>query len=508
MAVGWWATLCDRLWGFEVAGRWRLYPSDEADRRKHGLPERIPVPREVWRAWRRGGGVERLGHAELAAHAERFAREHGRHRLAPQLALFARKAPLAARVEEALRAKSWFAAEELLGQVLDLDATDGRAHMLRGLCLQNLGRLEEAGRAYERARELAGEGADLLVLQAGLLELRGDAEAAKSACRAALEREPGHGLALDRLAALGELVEIYLGDLDRPEKAYLPRAEYEQAIVKGWDQGPQTLPFYLERSEFHLRSGQPSLALQAAERASAVLVRDPPEGRMAGQGCAAALAARCRALLALERLAEAESAVAELDRLAPESEAALSCLGQLLWFRGERARGAAVLMQAIEANPNRIENLQLFLSPEFPRAQRDPLQALEQLLARNPEAPALQGLTASLHMAAGRWERGSDLAIRAAAGGADDALLLELSGRLGRAGRHADIGKMVAGAGGWQRFLQADPMLRSNVAASLRALGQTEAAAHLWRSVVDDTQAHPEVRLRARGLLESSGSGP
>lgn len=505
--MGWWTSLCDRLWGYEIAGRWRLYPSDEADRRKHGLPERIPIPREVWRTWRRGAAVERLGHAELAAHAERFAREHHRHRLAPQLALFARKAPLAARVEEALRARAWSEAEGLLGEVLALDGADGRAHMLRGLCWQNLGRLEEAASAYDRAQELTGESADLLALRAGLLELRGEAEAAKAACRAALEHEPGHGLALDRLAALGELVEIYLGDLDHPEKAYLPRAEYEHVIAKGWDQGPQTLAFFLERSEFHLRSGQPSLALQAAERAGAILAQAPAEGRIASQGSASILAARCRALLALERFPEAEAAVAELNRLAPESEATLSCLGQLLWFRGERARAAVVLMQAIEANPNRVENLQLFLNPEFPRAQRDPLQALEQLLARNPEAPALQGLAASLHMAAGRWERGSDLAVRAAAGGADDALLLELSGRLGRAGRHTDIGRMVAGAGGWRRFLDADPMLRSNVAASLRALGQTEAAVHLWRSVIDDVQAHPEVRLRARGLLEAAGPG-
>ncbi len=501
--MGWWALLCDRLWGFEIAGRWRLYPADEADRRKHGLPARIPVPREVWRTWRKGSELERLPHAELADYAGRFARERPAHRLAAELALFARKAPLAARVEAALRDQQWPEAERLLAEVLELDPGDGRAWLMRGLSLQGLGRLEEAERAYQQAEARSGETADLLALRAGLLELRGRGEEARASCRRALELEPGHPLALERLASLGELVEIYLGDLDKPEKAYLPRAEYERVIAEGWDQAPQTLAFYLERSEFHLRRGQASLALQAAERAGAILRQEPADERLVRSGRASAAAARCRALIALERYDEAEGAVGELRALAPEAEATLSCLGQLLWFRGERARGAAVLMRAIEANPNRIENLQLYLSGEFPRAERDPLRALDQLLAGNPGAPNLQALAASLHLAAGGWERGTDLAVRSAAGGADEQLLLELSGRLGRAGRHADVGRIVDSAGGWERFLGADPMLRSNVAASLRELGRREAATGLWDSVVADARAHPAVRLRARALRQS-----
>ncbi len=504
--MDWITRLSDRLLGYAHSGSWRLYPVAEREQAERGLPERIPVPREVWRAWSRGERPQRLPHRQIAAFAERFACVRPRHRLRPVLERFARKAPAAARAEEALQQQSWEEGALALGEVLEIDASDARAWALRGFCLQRLGRLEEAQEAHAEAERHGGETADLVAFRGELAELRGHADDARRAYRRALELEEGHALALAKLAQLGELVEIYLGDLDHPEKAYLPVDAYEQVITEGWDKAPQTLAFYLERSDFHLRHGQPSLALKAAERGRAILEQEAAEGPLAVSGRTSAVAARCRALIALERTEEAAQAVAQLQQLAPNGEATLSCWGQLLWLQNQRAQAAAVVLKAIEANPNRLENLQLFLRPEFPRAERDPIRALDQLLEKYPQAASMLALAGSLAMAAEQWDRGVSLAREAARLGVDDELLLDLTGRMGRHGLHREVVDLIDLAGGWESFRGRHAMLRVNLAASLHATGQGDLARVLWQSVVDDADAHPEVRLRARRLLaDSSG---
>lgn len=489
------AALCERLLGYELAGSWRLYRTDPAERQGHMVPGRIPVPRDVWRTWGRGQRPSSLSHAQIAEFAQRFIDERPGHAIVPELRTFVTKAPLARQVEEALQRKAWKEAETHLREVLELDPRDGRALVLLGLCLQNQGRLDEAEHCYEQASPRMDADADFHAFRGGLMEMRQQIPEAKTAYQEALRRESDHPVALERLAAMGDMMEIFLGDLDDPQKAYLPMETYERAIEEGWEKEPRSIQFYLERSEFHLRNGQPSLALKAADRAEDMLAAD------LSAPAVEVLAARCRALIAGERYEEAGEAVARLQQLAPESEATFSCLGQLFWFRGEKIQSAEWVTRAIRANPNRVENLHLFLNPEFPRREKSPFLCLRKLMKDHPQSWAVKSLMASLSMTQGNWKDGVALAIEAASLGAADEMLIELTGRMGRQGLHEDVTRLADAAGGWRRFLKANPLLRSNLAASQKQTGRPEAARTLWRSVLEDDSAHPDIRLRAREAL-------
>ncbi|MBD3235691.1 MAG: tetratricopeptide repeat protein [Candidatus Eisenbacteria bacterium] len=508
----WAARLSERFLGYVPAGSWRLYPIEARHRRRFSLPVHVPVPREVWSQWPAGTRPERLSHGELAAFAARFLESHPGHWAADGLRRFAAKADLALRVESSLRQGEWAAAADLLEQILTQDPGDGRAHFLLALCHLGRGRMAEAAVELQAAESQMRIDADFQVARGRVAEHREDLETAREAYRTALSLQEGHPTALERLAALGELVEIYLGDLDQPEKAYLTQEDYAEFIEKGWESEPQTPQFYLERSRFHLISGQPALALRAAERGAALRrPAEPSNGTAPDLAAPEAsevidldlLEARARALLALERFSEAETPVARLEQLAPESAAALSQRGQLLWFTGRREGAAPLIRRALQRDPNRPENVRLYLDPDFPREETSLATALDQLVRRFPQSWAVQWIRSSLAMASGDWETGEQAARAAAAAGASEEALLELSGRLGRAGRYDAVVDLCTAAGGWGRFREAHPMLRGNLAGALARAGHVEAARHLWQSLLNDGSAHPELRLRAREALRS-----
>jgi tetratricopeptide (TPR) repeat protein len=492
-----WRGRLERWLGYEPVGwSWRLYRIDEQRRRRTALPERIPVPRAEAR---RGGALERVPHERVVAHAAAFVRTHPKHPASAALRLFLSKAPIVTRVEAALRAQQWSDAERDLREVLTIDPQDARARFLIGVCRLRRGDLEGAGPCFQAAEAAMRTQADFHAAYGGYWEARGDAARAQASYREAIALEPGHAGALERLAALGEMVEIYLGTLDEPQKAYLPRAAYEDAIVRTWETSACDAAHLLARSHEHLRLGQASLALAAADRA---LSRMPDAGDAGDTGeRIEALAARARALLALERFDEATAAAERLEDLAPDSEWTASCWGHILWFTGEREESAAHIERAIARNPNRVEDLLLYLRPEFPRVPQDAMRILKQLEKKYPQSFAVQSVMASVLMARGEWDEGAERAVKSARLGAGDTLLAELTGRLGREGLHQDVRRVAAAAGGWQSLIGASPVLRSHLAASLDHCGEADAARALWASLVEDEGAHPELRLGARRAL-------
>jgi tetratricopeptide (TPR) repeat protein len=509
LAMHWFLALLERLLGYVPVGLWRLYPIDPAHARRYSLPEKVPVPRDEWRQWRRGQRPERLTHGQIAAFSRRFLDTHPGHFLAPALQCFLLKAPLAGQVEDALRRRAWSEAEALLQEIISIDGADGRAHFLLALCLLGQERPDAVAEHLERAAPQMSADPDFHVAWGRLRELNGEVREAQVSYGRALELKKDHPGALERLTAMGEMVEIYLGDLDHPEKAYLTNEAYEELIIEGWQSEARTVEFFLERSRFHLQHGQSTLSLSAAERALELVAEArgaadvSREARPPVDAAAEveALAGCFRALLMLERYADAAATTARMEQLAPESPWTVSCLGQLHWFHGDRKRAAAYVRDAIAADPNRIENLRLYLDPEFPRATRDPVAAVKQLLKRYPHAWAVKSVTASLLMASGDWDEAIGVATEAAEQGASDEALVELTGRMGREGRHAEVWRLVLRMGGWERLRGSDPLLRWNLATSFDRCGQPGAARELWTSLVEDETVHPELRLRARAAL-------
>ncbi|MBM3318592.1 MAG: tetratricopeptide repeat protein [Candidatus Eisenbacteria bacterium] len=492
--------LFERWFGFVPVGLgWRLYRIPAAQLQRRALPQRVAIPAT---AARRLKSAWTVPHAELAGHAEAFARAYPRHEASGPLELFARKAPLAARIEAALREQRWGDAERDLRRVLELDPADAHAGFLTGVCRLRRGDLEGAGPCLEEAAARLAQNPDVHASRGAHREARGEIEQAKSCYRAALELDSGHPGALERLAALGEMVEIFLGTLDRPEKGYLPMEAYESAILGQWEKEAPPAAALLARSHHHLRIGQGRLALAAARRAEEALfgADDPALA-------AEVLAARCRASLALERFDDAREAADALAAAAPESAWAASCRGHLLWFTGDRTEAAAWIEKAIARDPNRVEDVLLYLRPEFPRAQREPLSILKRLEKQHPQSFVIQSVTASIEMARGRWDEGAQRAVEAARLGAGEDLLVELTGRLGREGRHEDVLRVARAAGGWERFLEGQALLRAHLAEAFDRAGHPAEARALWAALLEDGLAHPDLRLRARRALEGSASG-
>lgn len=487
------ARVMERILGYVPAGRWRLYPLEEAHRLRYSMPARVPIPEEEWREWPPGYRPEKLSHARIAGHAARFAQEHPRHWAAMELRRFADKAPLAEKVEDALRHKEWEQAAAMLREVLVQDPDDGRAHFLLALAMLGRQKPEEATvHLAQAAFTMAGD-PDYHFAVGRMHEQQGDLEAAREHYRKALEIERGHPGALERLAAHGEMVEIYLGNLDQPQKAYLTAEDYEDVIVRGWKESQHDTAFFVDRSHFHLMSGQPSLARKAADFALACAACKEDE--------VAALEARCRASLAAGSNAEAGAAAARLEEIAPGEAAALSCRGQWLWFEGKHDEAAPLILKALQLEPNRVENIRIYLEPDFPKAVRDPLAAARNLLKEHPQSWAVRFVTASLLMAKGEWDESLGHAYEAAAHGASEDALLELTGRLGRANRFEEAGKLIDRAGGWKRYRQSNPLLRANIATALERSGRVSEACDLWRGILNDDHAHPDLRLRARDAL-------
>ncbi|MFH1144369.1 MAG: hypothetical protein V1774_07490 [Candidatus Eisenbacteria bacterium] len=470
-----WARAWEGLFGYIPAGRWRLYRSRDEDRRRGSVPERIPIRAGAAR-WRKGGkggkAGERISHDHLARQAAAFAEEHPRHPLSPELRRFVEKTPLAAQVESAWRERRFGEAEGPLRAILALDAGDCRARMLLAHVLLLRGDVDGAGEHLDRCGHALDEDAEFHLLRGRHHEARGETSVAKRCYRRALEIRPDQGGAMERLSALGEMVEIFLGTLDDPERAYLPMADYEKLIEEGWLREERGLPFFIERSGFHLRHGHPRLAYRAALKAEECIgdLRDPEKEPSPGAPLLAeALAARCRAEVALGRGEDAGSSLARLEQIAPRSELALSCRGHLSWFQGRREEAAAAIRESIRMNPNRVEDILVALDPAFPGRAEDLWDALERLENEHPQSYALKSIMASVLLAKGDWERGVALAVESVRLGAGGDSLIEITGRLGREGRDADIDRIVTAAGGGGGFSRA-----------------IRCCASIWRSVMGE----------------------
>ncbi len=506
--MSWLGKMNTKFKGYEPVGDWRIYFLAPTERPKNLLPERIPVPRSDWGEWGDNKSPQRLEHSRIAEYATRFIKEHPSHNLAGRLSVFTRKAPLARQVEKALRERAWEEGENALKRVLEMDDSDTRAKQLLALCLHNQKKLDDALKWYDQIEAELIHDADFYAFKGGWHEINDDLGLAKNLYEKALELQDNHPMALQRMAGLGEMVEIFLGDLDNPEKAYVPKQAYEEAIVTEWQKETHDTTFYLDRVKFHMQNGQPNLAWRAA--GFALDLCDAAEGGTDSPLISqrpTIITARCRAEIAKEDFKAAEATLIELEKIAPDSEAVHSCKGQLLWFKGQQVEAVKWINLSIEVNPNRVENLHLYLKPDYPRDEANPYQALINLNGRHPNSWAIKSMLALILMAGEKWDEAVPAACEAAKLGAADELLVELTGRLGRNGRHNDVNQVMEAAGGLESNLTKNAMLRSNLASSMIHMGKKESAAKLWRSVLDDEGVHPSIRLRARTALESVESG-
>lgn len=495
--MGWWGRFWERWLGYEPIGRWGLCRVDAAAYRRGSLPERVPLPRGLAHEVARHSGSDRLPIAQLADYARRFLAEHPRHPDAAALQRLVAKGPLSERIEGALRERRWREADPVLSELLAIDPDDARARFLLGVCRLQTGDTGAAQACFDRIAERMAIDADYHAAVGGLREATGRPGDARASYRRALELEPGHAGALERLHALGDMVEIFLGTLEAPERAFVPVAEYEAAVERAWDAAPRDLRFLLDRSHEHLRIGQPGLARSAAGKAVARIAA----GDVSAAERLEARAALCRALIALERFAEAEVALGELEAESPDSAWAASCRGHLQWAGGHYVEAARAIRRALALDSNRIEDLRICLDPRFPDRPRDLGEALNHLLNVYPQSYAVKSIMACALVARGERQRGVELALAAARLGAGEECLLDMSGTLGKAGLDTEVCRIAEAAGGWERFLRGDAFLRSNLAASLSRCGQEEPARALWQSVIDDASVHPTLRLRARDAL-------
>jgi len=215
------------------------------------------------------------------------------------------------------------AALKTLIQAIEVEPRRGALHHNAGAVLQAQGRHAEALAAHEEARRLGIDAADAHYNRANSLQSLGRHEEALAGYRAALQREPLHGLALYDVARL----RWRMGHEDFC-------AELEAAAA----QFAQPLPLGIQ-GRLLLQAGRHE---QAASAFKAALARGEAAGYHDGLGQAA---------IRLGRPAESLTAHRRAIELAPDDASARANFASSLLQAGEATLAAVQAERAVRLNP-------------------------------------------------------------------------------------------------------------------------------------------------------------
>lgn len=229
----------------------------------------------------------------------------------------------------------------LAEEALARDPNDDSAHNHRGLALFHLGRHQEAEASFARAVELAPASALYWSNRAGALREQGRLqEAGRMLLDEALRRDPALWVAHFNLGL------VYL-KADRPDLAVQALSDALRLAPPG-EQDPIRASLeqaddprrWLRLADLLLANGQPEEALWALDGAEA-----------RGAGPLEVAVGRSAALLALERLDEAEALLQTALLSAPQDARVYNNLGMIAQRRGDVEAARRFFERAIELAP-------------------------------------------------------------------------------------------------------------------------------------------------------------
>jgi tetratricopeptide (TPR) repeat protein len=461
---------------------WEIVELDRRGAPKGSLPLEIVVP-AGGEALAEGG----LTRAQAARWAAAFLADNPEAPIAPGLRQLVAKDRVWLEAEPFLLAEDWEAALPLLEQIIEIDPSDLAAYFNLASSHRGLGEAEKALAVLGAIEDGFGDEGVYHANVGRTLELLDRREDAIAAYERALELLPGDGFCLDRLVALGHLVQV---TDENGQPLFLAREVFDDSVRTDLAQHTDDPEYLIGVAEALLDGHHDDLARNAAELALAVAPGRSEATLYAG--------------IALARLGRFEEALVHLDdhvRVEPTSAGGHGNRGMVLRALGRVDEAIVAGRRALELNPNDIGAVQIVVAgDDGPGAA---LRRTEALAATVPDSWAIERIAGDLALAAGDLDEALVRWGRAVALGADDSTLGMMLGELGRVGR---IDELCAVADGIMRLSERDPGVQWNVANGYAEAGRTAEARIVFAQIAHAETVEPGLRAAAEARAAELGT--
>jgi tetratricopeptide (TPR) repeat protein len=452
---------------------WQIIDLDPRAAAKRSVPPRIVVPPDE-----PAPPPDAVNRSVTAAWAVRFRAEHPDHPIAASLVALVEKEPVWVAAEPLLVAEQWPETLPLIERILAIDPTDMPARFNYASALRATGAAETALNELLSVEPVFGDEGVYHANVARTYEVLGRNDAAVAAYRHALELLPGDGFVLERLAALGVLVQAFD---EQGEMLYVDTAEFANSVREDLAAHADDADYLVGVADMMLQAGHHDLARNAAELALA-----------AAPGRADALLLLGASLAQTGRLDDALQALDQHVTAEPTSALGHASRSQVLYAAGRVDDARAAATRALELNPNDLTAIQVLVAGDD--GADAALGRARTVIDRYPGAWGPLRIAGDLALTSGDQATAIGYWRAAVGAGADDATLGTLLGELGRAGM---IDELVEIADGITRLADRDAGLRWNIASGYAEAGRGDEARIVFAMIAHDERVPAEMRAAA-----------
>lgn len=478
---------------------WVVLNLDAKQAKQHGMPERMPMPKDQFEAV----GIKGLTHETAHKWITEFMTAAG-----PTLR---QKEPATAKRYEAYLSKMKFwqdaqkaftkrdftKAASLLQLVANVDKEDYAAKQNLATVHAALGNHAAAVKVFTEISEVWSGSADYHVAFANTLIASGDKDGAIEQFVQALEAESDCRMAMEGLVTLGLLVKIYEDPLDPKSLTFVRRDALLEYLTGEWEKTSADVVFLLRVGAYHESEGRYDVALAAADRALA-----------AAPGNEAALLLKASSLRRLGKTAQATELLQSYVATSPTAASALAQLAQLAFEAKDAVQGHAWVAKALAIEPGHLTALQLefFESIDPPSLEQAAasLEAIEAYANTHAESAGAQRMLGRILLQVNNEERAVSALLKATElAPGDDDVLAEYLNALLRYGRFQPVIDVV---GALPDLTKRDWRLRWSEADAYLGLGKKMEARAAFTAINADDSLHVSVRARAKRAVENMGS--
>jgi tetratricopeptide (TPR) repeat protein len=442
---------------------------DERVAAKGGMPIRIPVPKEeIPHVETRG--IER---DKVVPWIERFVKSFPDSPQAAEFKGVLNKARLWAKAAALLKEGHWQQAGNALTDILKADPNDASAHFNMGAVCRNTGDLEGALDHYAKAEPIFNDEGIFFSNRGRTYQQMGKRVEAIADYHKALELMPGDEFTLQKLAEMGELVEVYGDPKDPKSRSFISRADYAKAVELDLRKNENDFDYLVAAAHRHALEDQSELSRNAAGMALKLNPSHPKPWLYMGI-----------ALWRLERYKDAHESMKRHLELDEKSAVGWTNMAKIQFDLGDKEGALGALWKALEIDPNQQDAIELL-------AGKNP-QVVKAIIGKFPSSWAAYAVLSTLES--------SPLASleKALSLGAPDDVLAAYLGELGKAGQSKRACQVAEGL---KDLSTRSPEVRWNAALSYQGAGRKKEARKLLEALARDPNVHPQWRATAQSAL-------
>lgn len=438
---------------------------------KGGMPIRIPVPKEeIPHVETRG--IER---EKVVPWIERFVKSFPDSPQAAEFKGVLEKARLWAKAAALLKEGHWQKAGGALEEILKQDPNDVSAHFNMGAVCRNTGDLQGALDHYAKAEPFFNDEGIFFSNRGRTRQQLGQKDEAIADYKKALELLPGDEFTLQKLAEMGELVEVYGDAQDPKSRSFISRADYIKAVQLELRKHESDFDYLVSAAHRHALEDQAELSRDAAGMALKLDPNHPKPWLYMGI-----------ALWRLDRPKDAHESMKRHLELDEKSAIGWTNMAKIQFDLGDKEGALGALWKALEIDPNQQDAIEL-LSGKKPEVVRS-------IIDKFPTSWAAHAVLSTLEPAS------LPALEKALALGAPDEILAAYLGELGKAGQSQRAAEVADGIKDLARRL---PEVRWNAALAFQGAGRAKEARKLLTELAKDPNIHPQWRALAQSSLRS-----